>query len=253
MIHGEYQRIEPNEDGILQSVVFPGLWLDAEAFFNQDIIQLQAVLQAGLQSPEHAAVRRDVTTSQEGVKLVPTIQTMPLLESGMRLTSREEFLRRWDALPNVKNAELIGRSRVIWHHRVGRSSWSIRSQRLDSWMDGLCTFCWQTPGVERSLNRTCHMADGPTKQIPQPDQSLWILHGVRRNNWRPIDGALTDSGVLEFGHRSVGHIGDNQDLRQKSFKLYEACWRTRVSSSLRLKPKQEIHWHCLNKGKYQRS
>ena len=42
-------------DGIFRSVVFPGLWLDAAALLAGDRAKLLAVLQQGLQSPEHAA------------------------------------------------------------------------------------------------------------------------------------------------------------------------------------------------------
>ena len=51
---GRYVRLEPDEDGLLRSEVFPGLWLDAKALFRYDIAQLRASLDRGLASPEHA-------------------------------------------------------------------------------------------------------------------------------------------------------------------------------------------------------
>lgn len=49
-----YQRIEPDQ-GVYRSRVFPGLWLDADAMIAGDMQRVYAVLQQGLQSPEHAA------------------------------------------------------------------------------------------------------------------------------------------------------------------------------------------------------
>lgn len=53
LVDGDYQVIEPDPDGILRSGVFPGLWLDVGALFALDSPRLLAVLQAGLNTPEH--------------------------------------------------------------------------------------------------------------------------------------------------------------------------------------------------------
>jgi Uma2 family endonuclease len=53
---GEYQRLEATPDGIVKSQVFPGLWLDLAAIVRGDFARAHAVLQQGLQSPEHAAL-----------------------------------------------------------------------------------------------------------------------------------------------------------------------------------------------------
>lgn len=56
---GEYQLLEPDEEGILRSRVFPGLWLHPERLWKGDLAGVLAVLQRGLESPEHQAfVRR---------------------------------------------------------------------------------------------------------------------------------------------------------------------------------------------------
>jgi Uma2 family endonuclease len=50
-----YVPIEPDPaDGLLKSVVFPGLWLDAAALLRRDGRTVLAALQRGLASPEHA-------------------------------------------------------------------------------------------------------------------------------------------------------------------------------------------------------
>jgi hypothetical protein len=52
---GRYERLEPGDDGILRSEVFPGLWLDPAAMLGGDGVRVLAALQAGIASPEHAA------------------------------------------------------------------------------------------------------------------------------------------------------------------------------------------------------
>jgi hypothetical protein len=50
-----YERLEPGEDGILRSGVFPGLWLDPRALFDDDLRRLREVVLAGTSTLEHAA------------------------------------------------------------------------------------------------------------------------------------------------------------------------------------------------------
>lgn len=52
---GDYIHQQPDSDGILRSVVFPGLWLALPALLAGDMTQVLATLQQGLQSPDHAA------------------------------------------------------------------------------------------------------------------------------------------------------------------------------------------------------
>lgn len=60
---GEFAEVPPDEDGILRSHVFPGLWLDPHAFFRVDRQRLQQVLEAGLTSPEHEEFVRRLSKS----------------------------------------------------------------------------------------------------------------------------------------------------------------------------------------------
>jgi Uma2 family endonuclease len=52
---GAYNRLSPNVSGLLQSEVFPGLWLNPAALIHDDRATLQAAARSGLDSPEHAA------------------------------------------------------------------------------------------------------------------------------------------------------------------------------------------------------
>lgn len=52
---GRYERLEPGEDGVYRSEVFPGLWLDPNALLAGDPARVHQVLNEGLDSPEHIA------------------------------------------------------------------------------------------------------------------------------------------------------------------------------------------------------
>jgi Uma2 family endonuclease len=52
---GTYQPLAPGVDGLLHSVIFPGLWLDPAALLRGDLAAVHAVVQQGLASPGHAA------------------------------------------------------------------------------------------------------------------------------------------------------------------------------------------------------
>jgi Uma2 family endonuclease len=52
---GLYTEIVADNDGMLKSGAFPGLWLDAAALLRGDLKTVLAVLRRGLDSPEHLA------------------------------------------------------------------------------------------------------------------------------------------------------------------------------------------------------
>jgi Uma2 family endonuclease len=51
---GAFERLLPQGDGTLRSEVFPGLWLDPVALMRGDVNAVLAIVQQGLNSPEHA-------------------------------------------------------------------------------------------------------------------------------------------------------------------------------------------------------
>jgi Uma2 family endonuclease len=63
---GEYERLESDQEGVMRSEVFPGLWLSLTALLRGDGSKVLATLQEGLASPEHAAfVERLQVASRE--------------------------------------------------------------------------------------------------------------------------------------------------------------------------------------------
>ncbi len=52
---GRFLEKSSDRDGIFRSEVFPGLWLNPQSFFAEDMDGLIATLEQGLATPEHAA------------------------------------------------------------------------------------------------------------------------------------------------------------------------------------------------------
>jgi Uma2 family endonuclease len=51
---GQFKSLDPGDDRIFRSLVFPGLWLDPSALLRGDLSAVIAALQRGLDSPAHA-------------------------------------------------------------------------------------------------------------------------------------------------------------------------------------------------------
>lgn len=60
----EYMPLLPDETGIIRSQIFPGLWLSIDALLNGDMLQVIAILQQGLNSPEHQAFVQQLSDRQ---------------------------------------------------------------------------------------------------------------------------------------------------------------------------------------------
>src|SRR5947209_8607867 len=97
--------------------------------------------------------------------LAAPVSTPPLLE-GDSLAS-DEFLRRWQEMPDLKRAELID-GIVYMPSPVSRSHDACHIF-LASW---LANYAAATPGCFPSLEGTWLMGDS---QVPQPDVALQIL------------------------------------------------------------------------------
>jgi Uma2 family endonuclease len=52
---GEYEPLPADEQGMIRSQIFPGLWLQSKRFWDDDMAGVLATLQQGLNSAEHAA------------------------------------------------------------------------------------------------------------------------------------------------------------------------------------------------------
>ncbi len=89
----------------------------------------------------------------------------PLLE-GDTLTT-DEFLRRWEQIPDLKHAELI--NGVVYVP----SPVSLSHQECQSFLNGwLDHYASSTPGCRPAVEGTWLMGEG---QVPQPDTTMRIL------------------------------------------------------------------------------
>src|SRR5213592_2136936 len=90
----------------------------------------------------------------------------PPLQSGDHLSARE-FLRRYEAMPEVKKAELIN-GIVYMGSPVRISQHGEPDALIQGW---LCNYSVATPGVKHATNSTTRL--GPD-DVPQPDGLLRI-------------------------------------------------------------------------------
>ncbi len=51
---GVYENLQADDNNIIHSEVFPGLWFNTNAFWSGDLAAMLATLQEGLASEEHA-------------------------------------------------------------------------------------------------------------------------------------------------------------------------------------------------------
>jgi len=162
-------------------------------------------------------------------------QTIPLLVAGQRLT-RAEFLRRWEAMPDLKRAELI-------HGVVHMPSPLSRLHGLiASEVCGWFTFYRvATPGVDSGLEMTWLM---PGEETPQPDLTLFIRpsHGGQSSEVGIYAGGAPEL-LVEVAVSSIPRdLGDKLEVyRVSGVQEYLV-----VLAELR-----EIRYHRLVQGQYQ--
>ncbi|MFO7540662.1 MAG: Uma2 family endonuclease, partial [Chloroflexota bacterium] len=61
LVEGEYILLSPDKQGVIRSQIFPGLHFHPDLFWADDLSGLLAVLQDGLNSPEHQAFQDQLT------------------------------------------------------------------------------------------------------------------------------------------------------------------------------------------------
>ena len=61
---GKYVNLQPDATGVIRSHIFPGLWLSFTALLNGNLAEVLAVLQQGLQTTEHQAFVKRLSSQQ---------------------------------------------------------------------------------------------------------------------------------------------------------------------------------------------
>jgi len=159
---------------------------------------------------------------------------VPPLSPGDKLT-REEFLRLWEAHPEIKNAELIG-GLVYMPSPVSVQHGGMEN-KVGTWLG---TYSAATPGTSSENNTTSFLLE----DTPQPDVNLRILPeygGTSRVEDKYLEGI--PELLVEISRSSASY-----DLHVK-LDLYQAA---RVPEYLAiLLFEQEIRWHILVNDQYQ--
>ena len=166
--------------------------------------------------------------------VIATERRVAPLAHGDKLT-REEFLRRWEADPDIKKAELMG-GLVYMPSPV-----SVEHGDMESDVGGwLSVYKAGTPGTAAGHNTTSFLL----QDTPQPDLNLRVLPeygGASSVHDRFLEGAP------EFLAEICGSSA-SYDLHVK-FDLYQAAGIPEYLAVLLFE--QEIRWHVLVNNEYQ--
>jgi Uma2 family endonuclease len=178
------------------------------------------------------AEKRYTQNRGNAVMLSPVVRP-PGLVTGERLTV-EEFLRRWEELPDLKNAELID-GVVLIPSPVGLVHGSLLS-RIISWIG---YYDLATPGCEAGSHSTWLILGS----VPQPDVYLRILPSHRGQSGN--DGPYGSGGpelVMEVCETST-----EVDFGPKLALYQRAGVREYITAELL---RQRTIWRVLGNGSY---
>ncbi len=161
--------------------------------------------------------------------------TVPQLKTG-DLLSRGEFLRRWEAMPQVRKAELIA-GVVYMPSPLSRLHGELENT-LSAW---LAVYRGATPGCQALNNATWLMTD---QDVPQPDLSLRILpnRGGQSHDEGPYAAGAPEIAV-EVCLTSAAY-----DLHQKHDLYRRAGVREYVVVLLH---EREVRWHRREGDRFQ--
>jgi len=162
---------------------------------------------------------------------------IPPLRPGDRLT-RAEFERRWEAMPQVKRAELIDGEVIMPAAASSRHSGSHFD--MIGW---LAYYRYQTPGTEGHAEHSVRFDDS---NEPQPDALLRIKESCGGRSRVDSEGYL-DNGpelICEVALTSVAiDLGRKLHLYQRFGVQEYLVWR--VADKI-------IDWFLLRNGRYER-
>jgi Uma2 family endonuclease len=165
-------------------------------------------------------------------------EPFPPLESGQQLTA-DEFMRRYEATPELKNVELI--EGVVYV--ASPVSAKFHGTPLSSLVGWMFYYASRTPGTDTADNSTA-ILDGVN--VPQPDSMLYLLpeHGGQSH--------INEGGYVVGPPELVAEVSASTvsiDRNQK-FAAYE---RNGIREYIlcRVHPAQ-VDWFVLIDGKYSR-
>lgn len=162
-------------------------------------------------------------------------QRVPPLYAGDRLT-RDEFERRYEAMPEIHKAELI-EGVVYMPPPVSNDDHGRRHFDLIGW---LALYRAATPGVQGGDNSTLRL---DLTNVPQPDAFLRILPefgGQSRDKDGYVEGA--PELIAEVAASSASYdLHDKLNAYRRNGVLEYLVWRVWD---------REVDWFGLHKGRY---
>ena len=167
----------------------------------------------------------------------PRSTEIPPLENGDQL-SATEFLRRFEAMPDLKKAELIQGEVYVMSSPVRIDQHSDPDSFIQGW---LFTFAAHTPGVKSTTNGTTRLSPD---DVPQPDASLRLTPECGGNACIGADGYLRGAPELVV---EIAASSASIDVRKKreTYRLAGVCeyivWRTRDAA---------VDWWVLEEDEY---
>ena len=160
--------------------------------------------------------------------------SVPLLREGDRLTSTE-FERRYDAMPNLKTADLL--DGVVY---IGSPVRTLQHGMPQTLLLGWLVNYWvATPGTLPSDNGTVRIDDN---NVPQPDALLMIQ--------RKGQSRLDEDGYVAGGPELVAEVAGGRNdaiLRAKKTTYRRAGVREYILWHV---ADAEVEWFMLNGSRY---
>ena len=178
-----------------------------------------------------------MATVEEKSRTTTEIETIPLLEQGDHLT-RDEFERRYMAMPRVRKAELI-EGKVYMPSPVSLDEHADPHANLVTWLG---YYCWRTPGLQVADNATVRL---DWLNEPQPDVLLRVrpsFGGQSRDDHKYIGGP--PELIAEVAASSASYdLHEKLTVYRRNGVLEYIIWRTRDNS---------LDWFILRRGEYEK-
>jgi len=161
---------------------------------------------------------------------------IPPLENGARL-SAAEFLRRYEAMPEIKKAELI--NGIVYMGSPVRTDQHGKPDALiQTWLG---TYAIATPGLEHAINSTTRLNPD---EVPQPDGFIRILPKYGGQSRLDAKGYLLGAPELVA---EIAASSASLDVREK----LDSYRRARVREYLVWRTEDElIDWWKLEDEEY---
>ncbi|MDZ4286331.1 MAG: Uma2 family endonuclease [Prosthecobacter sp.] len=147
---------------------------------------------------------------------------VPPLENGDHL-SASEFMRRYDAMPEVKKAELIQGRVYLMASPVRLDQHGVPDGFIQTWLG---VYAAATPGVQHATNATTRL--GPD-DVPQPDGLLRLLAECGGQTKVDDKGYLVGAAelVVEVAGSSASvDTREKRDSYRRAGVLEYLVWRT---------------------------